>query len=115
MHKVVFHVDWDDPETFNLALANIANLFKAVPPDRCRVALLVNGPAVQLLTAERIRPFAEVLEPLLAKGVDLQVCRNALARFEVDPGTLHPGCRVIPAGIPALIELQDDGFAYIKP
>lgn len=56
-----------------------------------------------------------MIQGLSAQGVRFQVCDNALKRFEVQPDSLIAECEIIPAGIVGLIELQNQGFAYIKP
>jgi hypothetical protein len=47
--------------------------------------------------------------------VSFKVCRNALNRFNIAPENLIEGCEIVPAGVVSLIELQQDGYAYIKP
>lgn len=115
--KTVFHVD--ELEKWNMALGNAKNLI-----SYCRdaglpweVELLANGPAVQALTeaeAER-RRISPVLMELMAAGVVVAACRNALRGNDILPEELCPGVAVVPAGVVELSLKQADGFAYIKP
>ena len=114
-YKAVFHVDQKDGQVFNLALNNVINLLSAIPGQEHDLVVLINGPAVSLATREAAASFLEMIQGLSAKGVRFQVCDNALKRFEVSRDSLIGECEIIPAGIVGLIDLQNQGFAYIKP
>jgi intracellular sulfur oxidation DsrE/DsrF family protein len=115
IYRAVFHVDLDEIKPFNIALANVGNLLHAIPEKHYDLVLLFNGPAVTLLQTEQCAPFREEIWRLQQARVAFKVCRNALNRFNVDPDNLIEGCEIVPAGVVALIELQQDGYAYIKP
>ena len=114
-YKAVFHVDQNDEQVFNLAVNNVINLLNAIPEQEYDLIVLLNGPAVALMTREAVVSFLERIQGLVAQGVRFQVCDNALRRFEVSRKSLIPECQIIPAGIVGLIDLQNRGFAYIKP
>lgn len=113
-YRAVFHVDLDEAKPFNIALANVGNLIRAIPEKHYDLVMLFNGPAVTLLDAEACAPFRDEIWRLQQSRVSFKVCRNALNKFNVDPDNLIEGCEIVPAGIVALIELQQDGYAYIK-
>ena len=114
-YKAVFHVDQKDGQVFNLALNNVINLLNAIPGQEYDLIVLLNGPAVGLMARKEAFSFLERIQGLLAQGVRFQVCENALKNLEINPDSLIAGCQLIPAGIVGLIELQNQGFAYIKP
>ena len=114
-YKAVFHVDQKDEQVFNLAVNNVINLLNAIPGQEHNVIVLLNGPAVGLMTREAVVSFLERIQGLVSQGVRFQVCDNALKRFEVSRESLTAECQIIPAGIVGLIDLQNQGFAYIKP
>jgi len=114
-YRAVFHVDQDDAQIFALALANVGNLLRAIPERHYDLVLVFNGPAVSLLETEECAPYREEIWQLQQARVSFKVCRNALNRFNIDPDNLIEGLEIIPAGVVALIELQQDGYAYIKP
>jgi len=115
MSKVVFHLDEDRDEILTLALENIKNLFKEIPPLQCQVCLVSNGKAVKLFHKDRVGQHAADIEHLRRSGVRFAACRNALAKNHMEKADLHPACEIVPAGIVELIRLQGQGFAYIKP
>lgn len=113
--KVVFHLDWDQEERLLMALENTKNLFKAISPEQCAVCVVANGKAVNLFRQDRAGKYASDMEELHKQGVRFKACRNALAKNNVERKDLLGVCAVVPAGILELIDLQGDGFAYIKP
>jgi len=115
IYRAVFHVDSDDSKPLAITLTNVGNLLRAIAGQHYDLVILFNGPAVSLLQAERCTPYREEIQRLQRARVSFKVCRNALNHFNVDPDSLIDGCEIVPAGVVALIELQQDGYAYIKP
>ncbi|MCL2458588.1 MAG: DsrE family protein [Desulfobulbus sp.] len=115
IYRAVLHVDLDKIKPMAIALANAGNLLRAIPEKHYDLVILFNGPAVTLLQAEQCAPYREEIWQLQQARVSFKVCRNALNRFNVEPESLIEGCEIVPAGIVTLIELQRDGYAYIKP
>ena len=115
MYNAVFHIDLDEEKPLQIGLNNMTNLLKAIDERPHELIMLFNGPAVKLFADMRINPFVEQMDALRAAGAEFQVCRNALNAFEIADALIPEGFTVIPAGIVALIELQQQGFAYIKP
>ncbi len=111
--KAVFHLDFDDTPTFELALANIANFLNNV--GTADVAVLANGFAVKLFVKKAGGKFKERLEELSARGVKFYVCNNALNIHDISKEDIFEFCEVVPAGVTKLVELQKEGYAYIKP
>ena len=113
--KVVFHLDWDEESRLVLALGNIKNLFKEVPPQQCRVDVVANGKAVTLFRKDKTGERGPDMSELHKLGVRFKMCRNALAMNKIETADLHETCETVPAGILELINLQHEGFAYVKP
>jgi len=108
----LFHFD-HDPKALDIAISNIKNYLDAFPDEKPAVVLVVNGPGVQLL--DRDGEHAKRLGEVLALGVPVKVCNNALRNFGIEPERLCEGCTVVPAGVVEIVELQRKGFAYVKP
>jgi uncharacterized protein len=113
--KVVFHLDWDQEERLLMALENTKNLFKEISPQQCTVYMVANGKAVNLFRRDRTAKYAAEMEDLHRQGVRFKACRNAMAKNNVDKAELLEVCEVVPAGVLEIINLQHEGFAYIKP
>ena len=114
-YKAVFHIDLENDQLFNLGLNNITNTLAALEGIEKDFILLANGPGVAMLSSEKVVPYLAHIQELTDAGVHFQVCNKALKKFQVDEKDLAPEVTVIPAGIVGLIDLQNDGYAYIKP
>lgn len=110
-YKAVFHVDLFEDKYINIAEANITNYLKAV--DGAKVVLLFNGPGAQFCRADH--GTTANLVAMIKLGVRVCVCNNAMKANEIEPDELTPGVEIVPAGVVELIDLQNDGWAYIKP
>ena len=107
--KIVFHIDQADrwPATFG----NLNNLTRDYPDANIRV--VANGSGIYALTSQS--DLLEKLEHFADKHVTIQACNNALKEHHVDPATLPAFVEVVPAGVVAVAQAQQEGFAYIKP
>ena len=112
-YKACFHVDLNDLNRLQLALNNVANFLNAKPEGSAVV--VANGPAVNLFKQGVAPEVASRVQELGNRGVGFRVCNNALHAFSIKKEELLAPCEVVPAGIVALIDLQNSGFAYIKP
>lgn len=104
MTKVVVHVD--DPKRVALAVGNVQNLRVALPATE--VIVVVNGPAITSLTTA-------AWQPLLAAGVEIDACHNAMVSHQLTASMLPAGVVVVPAGVARIVTLQASGAAYLKP
>ena len=110
-YKAVFHVDLFEDKYINIAESNINNFLKAV--DKAKAVLLFNGPGARFCRADHGATVN--LAALLESGVRVCVCNNALRANEIGPDDLTQGVEIVPAGVVELVDLQNDGWAYIKP
>ena len=112
--RVVFHIDLDSTPTFELLLGNIQNLLKSV--NDAEIAVVANGFAVKLFTRSNLGKYAEEIEELVKRGVVFYICNNALSNLVyIRKEDVSELCEIVPAGVVKLIELQEKGYAYIKP
>lgn len=98
-----------------MALNNIANLLKQIPPEEASICLLTNGAAVKLFRRKSALQYVSDIHNLSQKGVRFLVCSNSLNNFGISEEELVEPCERIETGIIELIHLQDEGYAYIKP
>ena len=113
-YDLVVHVDDNDPGRLNFAFNNVANYKAGLPGEEFRVVMVANGPAVQLFTREN-EALAERGAKLMAEGLSIRLCNNALNTFKVSRDDLWEGCEVVPAGVVELVKLQREGFAFLRP
>jgi len=113
-YDLLVHVDLTDEKIFGIALSNVINYLDALPDEKYDVVILFTGPSASLLWQKNC-PHLESITALQARGVQFQVCANALKKAELSSEDLVSDFTVVPAGVVALVDLQRQGFAYIKP
>ena len=119
-HKLAVHVDQADPAVWNLALNNVQNVkqYYESQGDKVEVEIVAYGPGLNMLTAnsavkERISVMA-----LEGPDVTFSACGNTMKAMAKKAGheiALVSEARVVPAGVVRLMELQSEGYTYLKP
>gem|GEM_PF-369841 len=107
--KVVFHVS--DPGHYPYLISNLTNLLEARPDAALRV--VVDGTAVYALSGGN--DLVTKLGELAGRGVEMQVCPNALREHAVPEAAMPDWANTSTGGVIAMWEAQRDGFAYVKP
>lgn len=120
-HRLVIHVDDNDKQKMELALNNAANVSKAYAEkgEEVEVEIVVYGPGLHMFRTdtspikERIQSFRQSMP-----NVAFSACGNTIHTMEKQSGkkvVLFPKIRVVPAGVTRIMELQEQGWSYIKP
>ena len=120
-HRLAIHVDQNDPQVMNLALNNATNVieyYRAKNED-VDVDIVTYGPGLHMLRADT-SPVKERIAPMSLENPNLAfiACGNTQAnqaKAEGKPVTLISEAKVMPSGVVRLMELQKQGYAYIRP
>jgi intracellular sulfur oxidation DsrE/DsrF family protein len=114
-HRVALHLNSDEEKVQKGALSNIKNLYEEYGPGRVKVELIVNGSGLKLFHRKDTK-FADELALYKSKyGVEYTACSNTMKSMKVVREDLLADVdRTVPAVV-RLIELQEQGWAYIKP
>lgn len=115
-HKVVIQVSTDDPVTQKIALNNAVNLQKDLGPENVAIEIVAYGPGLSLLTAESGE--ASRIPSLAMQDITFSACGNTMKKVTEQTGlevSLLEGVRVIPAGVVRIMELQEQGYTYLRP
>lgn len=115
-HKVVIQVSTNDSKTQTIALNNAANVRKAYGRDNVDVQIVAYGPGLSLLT--RKSKNAERVASMAMEGVHFNACGNTMKKIARKTGhkpALVDGVAVVPAGVGRIIELEEQGYAYVRP
>ena len=78
------------------------------------IAAVVNDEARHRLGVEAANPNGAILQELITRGVQVELCENTMQQKGVKPAELLPGVKLVVGAFPRLIDLQLQGFAYIK-
>lgn len=119
--QVVIQVDENDPETMSMALNNVRNIYNYYDSQGTDVTIEVvtYGPGVTMLRND-ISPMKEKIAELTRDFPDLTLsaCANTIKGIEATNAKkveLVPGARIVPSGAVRLLELQGEGYAYLRP
>lgn len=119
-HHVAIHVDQNDPHTLNMALNNAQNLasYYEEQGDEVVIEMVAYGPGLHMLVDGK-SPVKDRIETMsLELPITFSACANTIAGMEKRSGetvTLLDEAKVVPSGVVRLIELQEEGYAYIRP
>ncbi|MBN8188946.1 MAG: hypothetical protein GYB50_16715 [Rhodobacteraceae bacterium] len=119
-HHVAIHVDQNDPHTLNMALNNAQNLasYYEEQGDEVVIEMVAYGPGLHMLVDGK-SPVKDRIETMsLELPITFSACANTIAGMEKRTGetvTLLDEAKVVPSGVVRLIELQEEGYAYIRP
>ena len=120
-HRVAVHVDQADPAVMNMALNNVANLQKhyADKGESVAVEVVTYGPGLNMLRADSSPVRERIAEMSLASdALTFSACANtraAMAKKEGRDIELLDEATVVPSGVVRLVELQEEGYAYVRP
>jgi intracellular sulfur oxidation DsrE/DsrF family protein len=122
-HRVVIQVDQNDPEVMNLALNNAKNvleMYRAKNEDAV-VEIVAYGPGLHMLrddtspVKDRIKQMAELAFP---STLTFSACNNTkqgMEKREGHPISIIPQATIVPAGVVRIMELEEQGYSYVKP
>lgn len=110
--RTVFHFS-GMPDEQGHAVANVRNLLGDETVETADIALVTNGPGIQLLTDGGTN-YRDAAPELAAQGVSLLVCSNSMDALGVEESDLLPSAESVPSGVGTLSRLQAEGYGYIK-
>ncbi|PZA10282.1 hypothetical protein DNX69_12905 [Rhodopseudomonas palustris] len=122
-HRVAIQVDQNDPVVMNLALNNAANIidyYKAKNED-VQVEVVTFGPGLHMLRTDsspvkdRIKQISDAAFPSSIKFAACDNTKNGMEKHEGHAVSLIPQASEVPSGAVRLIELQGEGWAYLRP
>ena len=120
-HRVVIQVSENDPRIMNLALNNAENLktFYEQAGEAVQIEIVAYGPGLNMVRSDT-SPVKERLAALVGRPqpVTLSGCDNTLGRQSKQEGkeiSLVPEARLVPTGIGRIVQLQEQGWTYIRP
>lgn len=121
LHRIAIHVDENDPKRINIVLNNAQNAKKYYDSigEAVQIEIVAHGPGLHMLRADT----STVKERISAMSLEnenltFSACGNTMAGMTKKEGKeieLISEARVVPSGVIRLVELQEEGFAYVRP
>jgi hypothetical protein len=120
-HKIAFHVDESDPKVMNMALNNVQNLsnYYAGKDENVIIELVAYGPGVNMFVKGKSPVEDRILVMSMSvDGLAFSACGNTHRKMSEKAGkdvALIDGVGMAPSGVVRLVELQEQGYAYVRP
>ena len=120
-HKIAFHVDESDPKVINMALNNLQNVsnYYAGKGEKVIIELVAHGPGLNMFVKGK-SPVEDRISVMLMSIDDLKfsACGNTHRKMSETAGkdvAKIDGVGMAPPGVVRLVELQEQGYAYVRP
>jgi len=120
-HRLAIHVDQNDVDVMKLAMNNTRNAFELYKEwgEELAVEIVCYSQGLHMLRDDT-SPVKEEIKSTRAKVPNLAfgACNNTKRAMERTEGKTIPIIQeavVVPAGVVRLVELQEQGFKYLKP
>ncbi len=121
IHKIVLHVDENDPKKLNLVLSNASNINKYYQDkgEEVIIEIVAYGPGLHMFRNDtspvktRLKSISQSYD-----NVTFKACNTTHETMERDEGkkvSLSPLVELVPSGIIYIIQRQEQGWTYIKP
>ncbi|MBI3637526.1 MAG: DsrE family protein [Candidatus Rokubacteria bacterium] len=116
-HRVFYHLNEAGVEKARAVLVNMQNHVDVVGWQNIEaLELVVHGPALRTFLRKDFDPDIKAkLEVLLTGGVKLDACQITMQRQKLTAQDLIESMAAVPSGVARVMELQEQGYTYIKP
>jgi intracellular sulfur oxidation DsrE/DsrF family protein len=116
-HKVVYQFNKGDEEYHQHVLFSIGALLREYP-DNVKIIVTCFGPGIHILAKNPLRPVSEDTKERVSSlshyGVEFHACRNTMRSLKWEDKDMLPFAKVVEAGAADLMELQEQGYAYLS-
>ncbi|MEA2918347.1 MAG: uncharacterized protein QOJ15_10428 [Bradyrhizobium sp.] len=122
-HRIAIQVDQNDPLVMNQALNNATNVieyYRARNED-VDIDIVTYGPGLHMLRADTspVQDRVKRLKDMVFPGkIQFSACNITKERMEKTEGhaiSVLPEATIVPSGVVRLMELQEQGWSYIRP
>ena len=122
-HHIAIQVDQNDPQVMNLALNNVNAIiehYRAQNED-VDIDVVAYGPGLHMLRADTspVQDRIKRLKDMVFPGkIQFSACNNTKQGMEKAEGhaiSIVPDASIVPSGVVHLMELQEQGWSYVRP
>lgn len=120
-HRLVLQVNANDPATMNLALNNATNVAQYYQDrdEKVAIEIITFGPGLHMLRDDTSPVKARIKTIKEANpAISFQACGNTqenMHKAENKEIPLIPEATVVKSGVVRVMELQEQGWTYVKP
>ena len=122
-HHIAIQVDQNDPQLMDLALNNATNViehYRAKNED-VDIDIVTYGPGLHMLRSDTspVQDRIKRLKDMVFPGkIQFSACNNTKQGMEKTEGhaiSVLPDATIVPSGVVHLMELQEQGWSYVRP
>ena len=122
-HRIVIQVDQNDPKVMNLALNNATNVIDhyRAKNEQVDIEIVAYGPGLNMLRDDTspVKDRLKRLKDMAFPGhLQLSACNHTMQgmeKAEGHPVAIVPEATIVPSGVVRLMELQEEGWSYVRP
>ena len=122
-HHIAIQVDQNDPQVMNLALNNATNIIEYYrgKNEDVDIDVVTYGPGLHMLRADTspVQDRIKRLKDMVFPGkIQFSACSNTKQGMEKTEGhaiSVLPDATIVPSGVVRLMELQEQGWSYVRP
>lgn len=114
--KVVIQVSTADPLAQKIALNNAVNLQKDIGMDNIEIEIVAYGPGLSIMTSKSKE--SSRIPSLAQQNITFSACNNTIKKITKKTGkkpTLVEGVGTVPSGAMRIVQLQQQGYSYLRP
>jgi intracellular sulfur oxidation DsrE/DsrF family protein len=123
LHRVAIQVDQNDPQVMDLALNNATNVIEYYRDknEDVEIDVVTYGPGLHMLRSDTspVQDRIKRLKDMVFAGkIQFSACDNTKQGMEKTEGhaiSVVPDATVVPSGVAHLMELQEQGWSYVRP
>jgi intracellular sulfur oxidation DsrE/DsrF family protein len=121
-HRIAIQVDQNDPQIMNMVLNNATNVIEYYrgKSEDVDVEIVAYGPGMHMLRADTspVQDRIKHLKELVSGKIQFSACNNTKQGMEKTEGhaiSIVPEATIVPSGVVRLMELQEQGWSYVRP
>jgi intracellular sulfur oxidation DsrE/DsrF family protein len=122
-HRIAIQVDQNDPQVMSLVLNNATNVIEYYRgrSEDLDVEIVAYGPGLHMLRADtspvedRIKRLKDLVFPGKIQFSACDNTRQGMERAEGHAIAVVPEATIVPSGVARLMELQEQGWSYVRP
>jgi intracellular sulfur oxidation DsrE/DsrF family protein len=122
-HHVALQIDQNDPQVMNLVLNNATNIIESYRArnEEVDIDIVTYGPGLHMLRADTspVKDRIKLLKDMVFPGkIQFSACNNTkqgMEKAEGHPIAVLSEATVVPSGVVHLMDLQEQGWSYVRP
>jgi hypothetical protein len=123
LHHIAIQIDQNDPQIMNLVLNNATNVIEYYrgKNEDVNLDIVAYGPGLHMLRADTspVQDRIKRLKDMAFPGkIQFSACNNTKQGMEKAEGhaiSVVPEATIVPSGVVHLMELQEQGWSYVRP